>query len=290
MKEAIESMSMNPAVRVREIDIALQNNFQDAVFTSRDVENFRAELLLKKLDGYTPTQALVKSFDDLGLEHAVRFCEDEPNRILSLFWTYPWCITQWRRFPAVLQMDNTYGTNLYKMPLFQVTVITNVSSIANIGFGIVDNEREEAFYWLVQQVDATHGHASVNSNTRPSSQAPPSANNTRRVSKTATRHQSQWEADSVGDIDGQPVAGTKKRKAASRAAASRKTSRTTASRAPAPSTGMPPPSTAPPRLQETQSQEIRNQIVVDTSRWVVLDDDSEDELSQAVMEDLTQEE
>ncbi len=50
-------------------------------------------------------------------------------------------------------MDNTYGTNLYKMPLFQVTVITNVSSIANIGFGIVDNEREEAFYWLVQQLD-----------------------------------------------------------------------------------------------------------------------------------------
>ena len=83
---------------------------------------------------------------------------------------------------------------------------------------------------------------------------PPSANNTRRVSKTATRRQSQWEADSVEDIDGQPVAGTKKRKAASRAAASRKTSRTTASRAPESSTGMPPPSTAPPRLQETQCQ------------------------------------
>ena len=38
------------------------------------------------------------------------------------------------------------------MPFFQVTAISNVGSIFNIAFGLVDNEREDGFRWLVEQL------------------------------------------------------------------------------------------------------------------------------------------
>ena len=59
-----------------------------------------------------------------------------------------------KRFPWCLQIDNTYKTNRFKMPLFQITGVTNVGSIFDAAFGLVDNEREDGFNWLVSQFDS----------------------------------------------------------------------------------------------------------------------------------------
>jgi hypothetical protein len=60
--------------------------------------------------------------------------------MIGLFWSYPWCQQIYERSPSCLQLDNTYATNIFNMPLFQVTVVTHIGSIANAAFGLVDNE------------------------------------------------------------------------------------------------------------------------------------------------------
>ncbi|RKK67063.1 hypothetical protein BFJ63_vAg15835 [Fusarium oxysporum f. sp. narcissi] len=59
----------------------------------------------------------------------------------------------WKRFPEVLGMDNIYKTNGFNMYLFQVTGIADQKSVANFGFGLVNNEREEGFLWLCEKLN-----------------------------------------------------------------------------------------------------------------------------------------
>ena len=48
----------------------------------------------------------------------------------------------WSRFSEVLSFDNTYKTNRFKMPLFNITGLTNINSIFNAGFGLIYTERQ----------------------------------------------------------------------------------------------------------------------------------------------------
>ena len=47
-------------------------------------------------------------------------------------------------------MDNTYKTNRFRMPFFKVTSVTNLSINFNVAFGLINNEREEGYEWLIQ--------------------------------------------------------------------------------------------------------------------------------------------
>ena len=154
MKALVEVLSKNPSIRPRDIYVTLRQQFPTAIFTQRDIQNCRERLRSKSLAGYTPTQALIQHFEELGIEHVVRYAEDDPNRPIGLFFTFSWCQDMWKRFPWCLQIDNTYKTNRFKMPLFQITGVTNVGSIFNAAFGLVDNEREDGFNWLVSQFDS----------------------------------------------------------------------------------------------------------------------------------------
>jgi hypothetical protein len=60
----------------------------------------------------------------------------------------------WKRFPEVLGLDNTYKTNRFKMYLFQVTGVTDQKSLANFGFGLINNEREGGFMWLCETLES----------------------------------------------------------------------------------------------------------------------------------------
>jgi hypothetical protein len=40
------------------------------------------------------------------------------------------------------------------MPFFQVTGISDQRSVINVAFGLIDNEKEDAYLWLCQQLDA----------------------------------------------------------------------------------------------------------------------------------------
>ena len=59
----------------------------------------------------------------------------------------------WKLFPGVLMIDDTYKTNRFKMPLFNVTGASNIGSIFNTAFGLLNGEDETEFTWVVEKLE-----------------------------------------------------------------------------------------------------------------------------------------
>ena len=54
----------------------------------------------------------------------------------------------------MLGLNNTYKTNRFKIYLFQITGITNIITVINFGFGLINSKKEPAYLWLLQQLNA----------------------------------------------------------------------------------------------------------------------------------------
>ena len=147
----LEHISKHSAIQAREAGSIVRDTF-DKPFTDKDTRNARARLRAKELDGYTPIQALVRQFELEGISHVKRVNADD--EVVALFWTFDHCIEMWKRFSTVLSLDNTYNTNRFKMPLFNITGLTNLHTTFNAGFGLVDNERLQGFTWLTEAMDS----------------------------------------------------------------------------------------------------------------------------------------
>ena len=116
--------------------------YPDQPWKRKDVENEAIRTRNEALGGYTPTQALIKIFQEDKVKHYVRQLD---GHVSGLVWTYPWCEEMWKRNPEVLSMDNTYKTNRFKMPFLNVTGITSTDSTFNMAFGLLNREDEEVY-------------------------------------------------------------------------------------------------------------------------------------------------
>ncbi len=159
VRATIESTSRRVGIRARDVRAVVQEEHPETVFTQRDIYNARALINCDKLDGYTPTAALIKLFDEKKIPYLVKWTDNNSNRLLGIVWTFPYCLQMWKRFPEVISFDNTYNTNRFKLPLFQATGQTCLGSVYNAAFGLIDNERREGFQFLsesVRQLAARH--------------------------------------------------------------------------------------------------------------------------------------
>ncbi|KAL0944244.1 mutator-like element [Colletotrichum truncatum] len=152
IKDVVETTSRRVGIRARDVGAIIQEQFPESVFTQRDIYNARARINREKLNGYTPTAALIKLFDEREIPYIVKWADDEPNRLVGLVWTFPYSLRMWKRFPEVISFDNTYNTNRFKLPLFQATGQTCLGSVFNVAFGLIDNERLEGFQFLSQSI------------------------------------------------------------------------------------------------------------------------------------------
>jgi hypothetical protein len=152
VKATIQSSSRRVGIRARDIGGVVRDHFPDSVYTKRDIYNARARISRENLGGYSSTAALIKLFDDKEIPYVAEWAKDEPDRLVGLVWTFPYCIQMWRRFPEVISFDNTYNTNRFKLPLFQVTGQTCLGTVFNAAFGLIDNERLEGFQFLTNGV------------------------------------------------------------------------------------------------------------------------------------------
>ncbi|OAQ59514.1 Zn(2)-C6 fungal-type DNA-binding domain-containingprotein [Purpureocillium lilacinum] len=159
VRATVESTSRRVGIRARDVRAVVQEEHPETVFTQRDIYNARALINCDKLDGYTPTAALIKLFDEKKIPYLVKWTDNNSNRLLGIVWTFPYCLQMWKRFPEVISFDNTYNTNRFKLPLFQATGQTCLGSIYNAAFCLIDNERREGFQFLsesVRQLAARH--------------------------------------------------------------------------------------------------------------------------------------
>jgi hypothetical protein len=97
-KRHIESLFAQPAVPLRHIKASLQEQFPENNTTWKDLNNMRYKHNKAALAGLTPTQALIKVFDNERIKYAVRFDDLDPLRPTALLWTYPWNEQIWKQF------------------------------------------------------------------------------------------------------------------------------------------------------------------------------------------------
>ncbi|KEY71447.1 hypothetical protein S7711_10113 [Stachybotrys chartarum IBT 7711] len=152
VRETIQSSSRRVGIRARDVHSIVKEKHTDTVLTRKDIYNARAAIGREKLGGLPTSAALLKQFDDRGIPYIAKWVKDEPDRLVGLVWTLPYCIRMWRRFPEVLSLDNTYSTNRFKLPLFQVTGQTCLGTVYNAVFGVIDNERVEGFQFLLDAI------------------------------------------------------------------------------------------------------------------------------------------
>lgn len=58
----------------------------------------------------------------------------------------------WHQFPSCLQIDATYSTNCYKMPLVTVVAVSSEKTSMPICYGLLNNEQGATFEWFLKQV------------------------------------------------------------------------------------------------------------------------------------------
>ena len=78
----------------------------------KDIINDRAKMRREAAGPYTQTQLFIKTLQDSG--EFFRICRGPDNRIIGVFWTFPWCKEMVKNYPDILSMDNTY--NVYLVP------------------------------------------------------------------------------------------------------------------------------------------------------------------------------
>ncbi|EGY23413.1 uncharacterized protein VDAG_04851 [Verticillium dahliae VdLs.17] len=150
----LATVSKHKAIKSREAAAIVRDAVPGSLVKQKDIDNARQRLRLDALQGRTPVQAFFHILRDSGLRHRVLWSVDYPDRADAIVWTYPWCERMWKRFPEVLGLDNTYKTNRFKMPFFQVTGTTDISSLFNCAFGLVSNERREGYDFLLQSIES----------------------------------------------------------------------------------------------------------------------------------------
>ncbi|PWI63997.1 hypothetical protein PCL_07432 [Purpureocillium lilacinum] len=150
----IEATSRRVGMRARDVRGIVKEKHPDTLCTRKDIYNARARLRRKKLGGLSPIAALIKLFDERSIPYVVKWSTTEPDRLVGLMWTFPYCAQMWKRFPEIMSFDNTYNTNRFKLPLFQVTGQTCLKSIYNAAFGLIDNERRERFSSSLRESDS----------------------------------------------------------------------------------------------------------------------------------------
>ena len=161
LKAYIATFLDRPGISNRELAVNLRAQFPEAIWTARQLRNYRFKLRKDALAGYTPFQATMKLLDDEGVSYHVKWAkrspsspDSEPRKPEGLFWSYEWSKKQWLQSPWVQLYDNTYKTNNKGLAFFQVVGLNHLGMAYSCGFGLINNERQEGFDWLMETVNA----------------------------------------------------------------------------------------------------------------------------------------
>ncbi|KAL5610928.1 hypothetical protein FOBRF1_007045 [Fusarium oxysporum] len=73
-------------------------------------------------------------------------------RFRNAAWGYHKGGKMWQQFSSCLQIDATYSTNCYKMPLVTVVAVSSEKTSMPICYGLLNNEQVASFEWFLKQV------------------------------------------------------------------------------------------------------------------------------------------
>ena len=90
----IRELMRNTATGSRAITSLMEARHPDQPWKRKDVQNEMTRARTESLGGYSPTQALIRTFRDRNIKHFIRQLE---GFITGLIWTYPHCEQLWKQ-------------------------------------------------------------------------------------------------------------------------------------------------------------------------------------------------
>ncbi|KAL2272258.1 hypothetical protein FJTKL_07167 [Diaporthe vaccinii] len=152
--EFLSRTARDPSMaKPKKLELALRREYPTIELGPNIMKNWLAEWRKEKQGIYTSAQA---TLDWLQKEDCwYTWSQDEKRNITGIFWCekrqIAWIREQ--RFTQCLSLDCTYSTNNKKMPYFQGTAVTHTKKNLPLFQGVIDNEREPGFRWLLEQVN-----------------------------------------------------------------------------------------------------------------------------------------
>ena len=140
-RDAVEKQ-YNAGNKPRSIQSYLKTNFPRDLAVAQDIRNAVAEFKRSRKNGRNCTEVLLTELEQKGWISRPIWCEDEPNRLLSVFFAHPRSIEYLQLYCKVLIIDCTYNTNSGEMPLFEVIGIDASSKSFCVSFEFLPGETE----------------------------------------------------------------------------------------------------------------------------------------------------
>lgn len=143
--EIILNTSKHRGIRAREVGALVRDQPPDSVYTRKDIYNNKALIRKQDLGGRTPTGALLSDFDELGIDYVIQWADEAKTTFTGLVFTFSEALDLTQQYWEVMRIDLTYGTNVLGFPLYQVTGLTACNTMYNSTFGLINNEKQDAF-------------------------------------------------------------------------------------------------------------------------------------------------
>nr|XP_043624001.1 protein FAR-RED ELONGATED HYPOCOTYL 3-like [Erigeron canadensis] len=75
--------------------------------------------------------------------------------LTNLFFVHPTSLDIWRAFPWIIEIDATYKTNVYNMPLVEIVGVTPTGKTFSIAHALIENEQHATYTWVLQCLRST---------------------------------------------------------------------------------------------------------------------------------------
>lgn len=150
--EQIDELRRMPQMTARGIKDALKRKDPDCPLTYKDVENIVQTMRREDLGDHTASQAVLKQLHEARVPHKMILGDN--NELKALFCLLDPKLESWERFPHVLMMDVTHGTNRFNWKLLEISGITHFGTVFPVAFALSPDENEPFFRWALQAFDS----------------------------------------------------------------------------------------------------------------------------------------
>ena len=130
----------------KDILFMLHKKFPDNKSTMRTIYNARVKHNVVEQGGQTQLQYLMSKLNENGYYYHHRRCE-KTDTIKDIFFAHPISVQLLRAFPKVIQMDCTYKTNRYRLPLLEIVGVTSTAMTFCVACAYLESEREDNYIW-----------------------------------------------------------------------------------------------------------------------------------------------
>ena len=136
--------------------VNMKEKFPGNLSRLKDISNFRRSFSKNSYEqmGETPMQVMFHLLQD-GKYLYHHTTNRESGRLRNLFFIHPVSFEMWRAFPWIIEIDATYKTNIYNMPLVEIVGVTSTGRTFSIAYALIESEQEAHYRWVLQCLRST---------------------------------------------------------------------------------------------------------------------------------------